>query len=133
MAARAEETGTDGRVRVGGCARDDLDLGPTVGGHGAATVLGVLGENLYRHRARCGDRDLTGGDRGCQGIVQRRGTHAVDRLVEVDVAAQHRAEREVERMPGILEECRIVIGEGVDRKSTRLNSSHVAISYAVFC
>src|SRR5690625_6808047 len=24
-------------------------------------------------------------------------------------------------------------GEGVDRKSTRLNSSHVAISYAVFC
>src|SRR5439155_25231002 len=23
--------------------------------------------------------------------------------------------------------------EGVDRKSTRLNSSHVAISYAVFC
>src|SRR5690625_6071656 len=24
-------------------------------------------------------------------------------------------------------------GEGIDRKSTRLNSSHVAISYAVFC
>src|SRR5207253_4166346 len=24
-------------------------------------------------------------------------------------------------------------GSGVDRKSTRLNSSHVAISYAVFC
>src|SRR5207253_11139689 len=24
-------------------------------------------------------------------------------------------------------------GEGLDRKSTRLNSSHVAISYAVFC
>src|SRR5690625_6614635 len=24
-------------------------------------------------------------------------------------------------------------GESVDRKSTRLNSSHVAISYAVFC
>src|SRR5439155_20042044 len=24
-------------------------------------------------------------------------------------------------------------GDGVDRKSTRLNSSHVAISYAVFC
>src|SRR5690625_5547547 len=26
-----------------------------------------------------------------------------------------------------------VIGELLDRKSTRLNSSHVAISYAVFC
>src|SRR5699024_12113542 len=24
-------------------------------------------------------------------------------------------------------------GQGVDRKSTRLNSSHVSISYAVFC
>src|SRR5437667_7922016 len=26
-----------------------------------------------------------------------------------------------------------VIGPGVDRKSTRLNSSHITISYAVFC
>src|SRR5256885_9651372 len=26
-----------------------------------------------------------------------------------------------------------VIGPGVDRKSTRLNSSHLVISYAVFC
>src|SRR5699024_11696968 len=26
-----------------------------------------------------------------------------------------------------------VIGLGLDRKSTRLNSSHVSISYAVFC
>src|SRR3989442_8901079 len=25
------------------------------------------------------------------------------------------------------------LGQGVDRKSTRLNSSHVRISYAVFC
>src|SRR5690625_7634059 len=28
---------------------------------------------------------------------------------------------------------RSVDGEEIDRKSTRLNSSHVAISYAVFC
>src|SRR5690625_5783589 len=28
---------------------------------------------------------------------------------------------------------RLTVGEGIDRKSTRLNSSHVAISYAVFC
>src|SRR5207253_11056014 len=26
-----------------------------------------------------------------------------------------------------------LVGQGADRKSTRLNSSHVAISYAVFC
>src|SRR5690625_5321304 len=28
---------------------------------------------------------------------------------------------------------RLALGPGGDRKSTRLNSSHVAISYAVFC
>src|SRR5437870_10356469 len=28
---------------------------------------------------------------------------------------------------------RVSFGVGIDRKSTRLNSSHVAISYAVFC
>src|SRR5438067_5492064 len=27
----------------------------------------------------------------------------------------------------------LLLGEGRDRKSTRLNSSHVSISYAVFC
>src|SRR3989442_3296383 len=27
----------------------------------------------------------------------------------------------------------VPVGEGADRKSTRLNSSHVRISYAVFC
>src|SRR3712207_8545323 len=27
----------------------------------------------------------------------------------------------------------VVVGPGVDRKSTRLNSSHANISYAVFC
>src|SRR5256885_9502232 len=26
-----------------------------------------------------------------------------------------------------------ILGQGVDRKSTRLNSSHLVISYAVFC
>src|SRR5437588_6592405 len=28
---------------------------------------------------------------------------------------------------------RLLVGEGQDRKSTRLNSSHTVISYAVFC
>src|SRR5256885_7357059 len=27
----------------------------------------------------------------------------------------------------------VVVGLGIDRKSTRLNSSHLVISYAVFC
>src|SRR5690242_21262790 len=28
---------------------------------------------------------------------------------------------------------RLIFGHGLDRKSTRLNSSHMSISYAVFC
>src|SRR5207249_6213947 len=32
-----------------------------------------------------------------------------------------------------LGELPVVASEGLDRKSTRLNSSHVSISYAVFC
>src|SRR5437773_6855291 len=28
---------------------------------------------------------------------------------------------------------RLLVGHAVDRKSTRLNSSHITISYAVFC
>src|SRR5262245_64578381 len=32
-----------------------------------------------------------------------------------------------------LRNCRIQAGEAEDRKSTRLNSSHLGISYAVFC
>src|SRR3712207_7831520 len=35
--------------------------------------------------------------------------------------------------PQGLEGCRQAVLQGVDRKSTRLNSSHANISYAVFC
>src|SRR5260221_8253160 len=34
-------------------------------------------------------------------------------------------------VPNLL--CRSTFGLGIDRKSTRLNSSHTVISYAVFC
>src|SRR5439155_14885974 len=37
-----------------------------------------------------------------------------------------------QRQPGV-QMVRTKIPGGIDRKSTRLNSSHVAISYAVFC
>src|SRR5438876_5695264 len=42
--------------------------------------------------------------------------------------AQHRAERPVAIAIGA-----VAAREGKDRKSTRLNSSHPSISYAVFC
>src|SRR5690554_7400935 len=35
-------------------------------------------------------------------------------------------------VPGVLPAKVLILGGGVDRKSTRLNSSHVRISYAVF-
>src|SRR5207248_5820066 len=38
-----------------------------------------------------------------------------------------------ERLAGFLKQNRIVSGLSRDRKSTRLNSSHSTISYAVFC
>src|SRR5690625_5877600 len=49
-----------------------------------------------------------------------RGEHEPTGMIESGVAGMVTAEREEPRL-------------GEDRKSTRLNSSHVAISYAVFC
>src|SRR5690625_6832993 len=45
------------------------------------------------------------------------------------------AERQATRDAGVIAglEVERIINEPTDRKSTRLNSSHVAISYAVFC
>src|SRR5690606_40467252 len=37
------------------------------------------------------------------------------------------------KSPAILDEVSSQLGLDIDRKSTRLNSSHVKISYAVFC
>src|SRR2546426_8678010 len=41
----------------------------------------------------------------------------------------------IEKMPKLQTSCTIICTDGmvVDRKSTRLNSSHLVISYAVFC
>src|SRR5690606_41191192 len=46
---------------------------------------------------------------------------------EVGVAVRHDDEQQVDGRPGG------DLSRGQDRKSTRLNSSHVKISYAVFC
>src|SRR5690625_2614256 len=57
----------------------------------------------------------------------------------VEVAQNNREKASVERieaLPVHFEEIERSLGHGFahqDRKSTRLNSSHVAISYAVFC
>src|SRR3712207_7681595 len=56
--------------------------------------------------------------------------HAGDRLGEPVDAAPHDLHREFD---GELEELLQAVERGADRKSTRLNSSHANISYAVFC
>src|SRR5262245_65279450 len=45
----------------------------------------------------------------------------------------HRRPQSIERRRGRARRSRGTEGRGLDRKSTRLNSSHLGISYAVFC
>src|SRR3712207_8174092 len=47
----------------------------------------------------------------------------------------HIGRRRVFRPPGSVRRALVLVGQvrGLDRKSTRLNSSHANISYAVFC
>src|SRR5438067_5973882 len=67
-------------------------------------------------------------------VVRRLGGEAV--IVE---SAKRVLPREPEPLGEALGEAlrrdglEVVVGRRVDRKSTRLNSSHVSISYAVFC
>src|SRR5690349_23095092 len=60
-------------------------------------------------------------------------SHQPQRVVEVVLVLQQHLDHRVE-----VGQCRLQVGPGLadqrgDRKSTRLNSSHVEISYAVFC
>src|SRR3712207_6862127 len=64
------------------------------------------------------------------------------RPTDVDPRAEKRAERQVATLFGLSSVCAILfvvcyfvfqVGDNQDRKSTRLNSSHANISYAVFC
>src|SRR5437867_5698568 len=57
-------------------------------------------------------------------LAARKGKDAVD-MADLDEA--------VDRVIGGLERKSRVLSEKEDRKSTRLNSSHRTISYAVFC
>src|SRR3712207_8215275 len=46
---------------------------------------------------------------------------------------EHQREQRHERLEGERRRQRVTVQLAVDRKSTRLNSSHANISYAVFC
>src|SRR5437870_8586371 len=55
----------------------------------------------------------------------------VDRALEREEICE--VEKNFDVLDGLVGVVQIRVVEAVDRKSTRLNSSHVAISYAVFC
>src|SRR5690625_321583 len=68
----------------------------------------------------------------CTGItVQHDGSGEFEQQVVVQAEGGNAPDLAIFPQPGLLE--RMVDDGHVDRKSTRLNSSHVAISYAVFC
>src|SRR5690606_39588650 len=98
-----------------------LPIYPEVAGH--AVLRGHVGVELVRHR-----REQAGGGEGADGpgvlgpeaVGRAGGAHLGDQHGELGGAAV--ADDDVD--PGLGLE---------DRKSTRLNSSHVKISYAVFC
>src|SRR5215475_975318 len=63
-------------------------------------------------------------------VVERALEQGADRVAAVDVLAADRARPEAVHRKG----ADVALADAqADRKSTRLNSSHVKISYAVFC
>src|SRR5690606_40228126 len=81
--------------------------------HGGLEGVGADGEGVAPALPAARDSRPSGGE------FEARITHMGRSSVRVEVGAHHAVEREAAR--------------AVDRKSTRLNSSHVKISYAVFC
>src|SRR3712207_7038377 len=70
-----------------------------------------------------------------QGVLVRRGVHEV---VELRAVRRHDLEQPATAVRVVVDQLGrrvegVVAGHHLDRKSTRLNSSHANISYAVFC
>src|SRR3712207_7020528 len=74
-----------------------------------------------------------GGRRFCEARVWTLFNHFIDMTPYVDYAAGKKPMAECTEMPLWIVPDRKISVQDVDRKSTRLNSSHANISYAVFC
>src|SRR5439155_11523076 len=142
---RRQRAGTDevlGRDEVRGRGLDPLDvlrshdaLGDSLEAVGPDDVARSQPLSRGRELLPCGRRVL--GVRGLlEGLLQalETGDPELERLHRAVVCVVQRSGRTEIR--GLLRlRLRLLdeAAEGQDRKSTRLNSSHVAISYAVFC
>src|SRR3712207_7713611 len=71
--------------------------------------------------------DLVGVDHGPEHQADRVGVEEPQQAERLDLAEAVVHRQRVGREPGV------VLSRQEDRKSTRLNSSHANISYAVFC
>src|SRR5690606_41153758 len=83
---------------------------------------------LVRHARRGAHRHRVGRHAALRVPGRRAGAHAAGDAVDAGGVDSLAAARRLARAGR-----ESLSAEGIDRKSTRLNSSHVKISYAVFC
>src|SRR5215831_14958065 len=99
-----------------------------LGQGGSRVSLGVLGDQLDLPSGRLVVGLVEGELEPVQHLFARLGEDPRERAEIADLDRLRRARRS----PRAAEQ-RDHDGDGEDRKSTRLNSSHLGISYAVFC
>src|SRR5690606_40633588 len=99
-----------------------LIMGPS--GSGKTTLLSILGCVIYPSEGQVFYKG--------QNITNLSESQLADlRLREIGFVFQHfNLIEPLNALENVMQPLRL---QGVDRKSTRLNSSHVKISYAVFC
>src|SRR5437868_12034351 len=95
----------------------------------------VLGADTFKFPTPTADRDQTVSRRfkpSSRTTLNGEQPYPWDRLQPQDVMSRHRGAK-LPRRYELLGGISLLSPEYLDRKSTRLNSSHVSISYAVFC
>src|SRR5690625_5908637 len=110
---------------------DELTIIAVTGTNGKTSATHWLAESLNTSGVPCASI-------GTLGVCLPKGERIMQSLTTPDVFTMHESLariRDAKINLVVLEASSIGLDQGrlEDRKSTRLNSSHVAISYAVFC
>src|SRR5438034_7115993 len=94
-----------------------------------AQAAGAGGKTWHAYLSTQGAGAVNARDRVGSGPWQNaKGTVIAKNLTELNSASNN-----ITKQTALTEKGELVNGRGEDRKSTRLNSSHTVISYAVFC
>src|SRR5690625_6546123 len=99
-----------------------VDLAEALDAVSESVMDGYSADSALREFLRRGGRDQDGLDQLAGRIHRRRR----------DLLSRHRLDGTLQEVDRLLRQA-VLAERGQDRKSTRMNSSHVAISYAVFC